>query len=465
MSLLQHHQAILGLPKFVIWLSPGSMYLSAARFRAARFISTGLAFASLATALQTPTNVTNATNTTLESSRRDCTRRPLTVTLWQELELDEYMRDYTGGKTLKLQAYADQVNVTNFICGIGQTCDAGQLCSSAMAPDWYILVATQNWNKVMNMLYTSLSFGIGAMQDIAPTMINDLSPPSSPTPVASATWLALVASFSGALPGMVFPGMWVWIWVFLQGLLYTTASELWFWQNVIRAPPDVRSGYTRWIEFAWMLSKLEDKSQEKLSNYTKGVLQAGISTEEGMYGVLKNGAFLQKTIEKTQYNLQASFEAVIKLRLLAAILKAQSVFIIRNSDPCTQSGPNGEFEGKGVLSYCGPDKVMMNIVKAKGTKTHRKVYGASLIESKYGFTVEFLTTSAWKCQTKYGGYEHDPYTNSTLPTDINADCLFNLPVCDCGSPAVSTRRKKGVRTVKACMKAGVPIHHSGPQFT
>jgi hypothetical protein len=72
-----------------------------------------------------------------------------------------------------------------------------------------------------------------------------------------------------------------------------------------------------------MLSKLEDKSQEKLSNYTKGVLQSGISTEEGMYGVLKNGVFLQKTIEKTQFNLQVSFEAVIKLRLLAAILRAQ----------------------------------------------------------------------------------------------------------------------------------------------
>ena len=108
---------------------------------------------------------------------------------------------------------------------------------------------------------------------------------------------------------------------------------------------------------------------------------------------------------------------------------------------------------------------MMNIVKAKGTKTRRKIYGASLIESKYGFTVEFLTNAAWKCQTKYGGYEHDPYTNSTLPTDINADCLFNLPVCDCGSPEVSTRRKKGVRTVKACLKAGVPIHPSGPQYS
>ncbi|WAR59186.1 hypothetical protein PtB15_10B528 [Puccinia triticina] len=454
--------------------------VSPARFRLTQLLSIGLALASLTSALQISTNVTNpANNITLQNSRRDCTRRPLTVALWQELDLDEYMRDYTGGKTLRLQAYADEVNVTNFMCGIGQTCDAGQLCSSAMAPDWYVLVATQNWNKVMNMLYTSLSFGIGAMQemftnctsffschtDIAPTMINDLSPPSSPTPIASATWLALVASFSGALPGMIFPGMWVWIWVFLQGLLYTTASEMWFWQNVIRAPPDVRSGYTRWIEFAWMLSKLEDSSQEKLSNYTKGVLQAGISTEEGMYGVLKNGVFLQKTIEKTQYNLQASFEAVIKLRLLAAILKAQSIFIIRNSDPCTQSGPHGEFQGRGVLSYCGPDNVMMNIVKAKGTKTRRKIYGASLIESKYGFTVEFLTNAAWKCQTKYGGYEHDPYTNSTLPTDINADCLFNLPVCDCGSPEVSTRRKKGVRTVKACLKAGVPIHPSGPQYS
>ncbi|PLW18040.1 hypothetical protein PCASD_19807 [Puccinia coronata f. sp. avenae] len=446
-------------------LSPRDTCRLAAQFLPVLLLPIGLA-PSLAIAAQNSTNVIDPSNNlTLQTARRDCSRHPLTPALWQDLQLDEYMRDYVGGKTLKLQAYADEVNVTNFLCGIGQTCDAGQLCSSAMAPDWYVLVATQNWNKVMNMLYTSLSFGIGAMQDIAPIMIDDLSPPSSPTPFTSATWMALIASFSGALPGMVFPGMWVWTWVFLQGLLYTTASELWLWQNVIRAPPDVRSGYTRWIEFAWMLSKLEDKSQEKLSNYTKGVLQSGISTEEGMYGVLKNGVFLQKTIEKTQFNLQVSFEAVIKLRLLAAILRAQSIFIIRNSDPCTHPGPNGAFAGKDVLSYCGPDGVMMNIVKAKKNKTHRKIHGAPLIESKYGFTVEFLTNAAWTCQKKYGVYEHDPYTNATLPMDINADCLFNLPVCDCSSTPVSTMRKKGIRTVPACMKAGVPIHPAGIQYT
>lgn len=61
----------------------------------------------------------------------------------------------------------------------------------------------------------------------------------------TSSWMALVASFSGAIPGFIFPGIWVWCWVFLQGVLYTTASEMWFYQNVIRAPPDVRSGYTR----------------------------------------------------------------------------------------------------------------------------------------------------------------------------------------------------------------------------
>ncbi|KAI7948773.1 hypothetical protein MJO29_010438 [Puccinia striiformis f. sp. tritici] len=156
---------MLGLLKFSVRLSPGHTCPSSARFRPTSSILTCLALASLVAALQIPTNTSHPiSNTTLESSRRDCTRRPLTVALWQELDLDNYIENYVGGKTLKLQAYADEVNVTNFICGIGQTCDAGQLCSSAMAPDWYVLVATQNWSKVMNMLYTSLSFGIGAMQ-------------------------------------------------------------------------------------------------------------------------------------------------------------------------------------------------------------------------------------------------------------------------------------------------------------
>ncbi|MBW0461132.1 hypothetical protein O181_000847 [Austropuccinia psidii MF-1] len=292
-----------------------------------------------------PQNYEN-NQTALAIARKDCSKQPLTRELWKRLDLNEYMSDYPGGKTLNLQAYADGLNVTNFICGIGQPCNAGQLCSSAMAPGWYILVASQNWNLLLNMIYTSVGFG----------------------------------------------------------------------------------------------------------------------TPAGMYGVLKDGVFLQQSMEKTQFNLQSKFSQVIKLKLLAAILRAQNVFITRGSDPCKHGGTNGAFSGKNVLSYCGKDKVMMNIVKAKGSKTHMKIFGASTIEGKYGFSTEFLTESAWKCQTKYGKYQYDPYEKSPLPSDINADCLFNLPVCDCTRKDIEKRRADGIRTVTACLQGGVPIYNTGEKI-
>ncbi|EGG08108.1 uncharacterized protein MELLADRAFT_85138 [Melampsora larici-populina 98AG31] len=307
--------------------------------------------------------------------------------------------------------YAITTNMTNFVCGIGAPCDAGQICSSAKPPDWYILVATQNWSQLMNDLYTSLAYGIGTVQDIAPSMVTDLCPERSALPVESATWLGLVAAFSGALPGMIFPGMGVWIWVGLQGVLYTTASEIWFYQNVIRAPPDVVSGYTKWTNFAWMLSTMQDQAQERISNYTRNVLSAGISSDDGMYGVLKNGIFLERPLKRPQFEIQTSFENIVRLKLLGAIMRAQNIYITRGSDPCVHSGAGGAFDNKGVLSYCGKDNVMMNIVQAKGSHTKMKIYGAELIESKYGFSTAFLTKAAWTCQTKYGKYEYDPYQN------------------------------------------------------
>lgn len=83
---------------------------------------------------------------------------------------------------------------------------------------------------------------------------------------AVARWLGLVASFSGALPGMIFPGMGVWIWIFLQGILYTTASEIWFYQNVIRSPPDVVSGYTKVSRKENLRKKRDDSEPPQFSS-------------------------------------------------------------------------------------------------------------------------------------------------------------------------------------------------------
>lgn len=52
---------------------------------------------------------------------------------------------------------------------------------------------------------------------------------------------------------------------------------------------------------------------------------------------------------------------------------------------------------------------MMNVVRAEkdGDGLDLTIYHADLVESKYGYSPEFLTTSAWKCQQTHGVFEYD----------------------------------------------------------
>ncbi|KAH9455360.1 hypothetical protein Pst134EA_022830 [Puccinia striiformis f. sp. tritici] len=397
-------------------------------------------------------------NNTLTQAQTSCAKKPLTQRLWHDLNLDAYLENYTSGKTLSVVAFANQVNMTNFACGIGRFCDAGELCSSAKAPAWYILVGIQNWNDMMNSIYKSIAFAVGTVQEQAPSMVSDLSPPLSPFPIKVATIINIIAASVSVVPGFLLPGNGIWYYLVLQGALYTTFSEIGFYCSAVRPPPDVVSGYTKWTHYAWLLSLLQDRGQEMVANTTLSILQSGISTEKGIYGQLKNGTFLQPGAQASSVALQRSLEEIIKVQLLAAILRSQNVYITRGSDPCTKEGPNGAFLGPDTLSYCGKDGVMMNIVQAHGSKTGMKFYGSSKIIDKHKFSVGFLTESAWKCQSKYGQYDYNPYTNGTVPTDVNSDCLFNLPVCDCTDPHIAKARKKGMRTTKACHRAGVPVY-------
>jgi hypothetical protein len=106
---------------------------------------------------------------------------------------------------------------------------------------------------------------------------------------------------------------------------------------------------------------------------------------------------------------------------------------------------------------------MMNVIYADGDKAGNKIYNGVTIPDKYGVTVEYMTTQSENCQQKFGGFSHDPYVDQCvmiqfhllwlnkkkitqeslgklmtnyhlscqrpLPSDINADCIFNLPVC------------------------------------
>ncbi|EFP84368.2 uncharacterized protein PGTG_10088 [Puccinia graminis f. sp. tritici CRL 75-36-700-3] len=403
-------------------------------------------------------NALQSHNHTLTDVQSSCVKKPLSQRLWQDLKLDAYLENYTGGKTLSVVAFANQVNMTNFACGIGRFCDAGELCSSAKAPAWYILVGIQNWNDLMNSIYKAIAFAVGTVQEQAPSMVSDLSPPLSPFPIKVATIINIVAASVSIVPGFLLPGTGIWYYLVLQGALYTTFSEIGFYCSAVRPPPDVVSGYTKWTHYAWLLSLLQDRGQETVANSTLATLQSGISTDQGIYGALKNGTFLQPGGQPSAVALERSLEQIIKVQLLAAILRSQNVYITRGSDPCNKSGPNGAFLGPDILSYCGKDGVMMNIVQASGTKTNMKFYGSSKIVEKHNFSVEFLTESAWKCQSKYNQYDYNPYKNGTVPTDVNSDCVFNLPVCDCTQTNIAKARKKGMRTTKACHRAGVPVY-------
>ncbi|WAQ83635.1 hypothetical protein PtA15_4A83 [Puccinia triticina] len=410
-------------------------------------------------------NALGSLNYTLADAQSSCIKKPLSQRLWQDLKLDAYLEDYIGGKTLSVVAFANQVNMTNFACGIGRFCDAGELCSSAKAPAWYILVGIQNWNDMMNSIYKSIAFAVGTVQELAPSMVSDLSPPMSPFPVKVATIINIIAASVSVVPGFLLPGTGVWYYLVLQGALYTTFSEIGFYCSAVRPPPDVVSGYTKWTHYAWLLSLLQDRGQEMVANSTLITLQSGISTEQGIYGALKNGTFLQPGSQPSSIALERSLEEIIKVQLLAAILRSQNVYITRGSDPCNKSGPNGAFSGPDILSYCGKDGVMMNIVQANGKKTNMKFYGSAKIVEKHKFSVEFLTESAWKCQSKYNQYGYNPYQNGTVPTDVNSDCLFNLPVCDCTETHIAKARKKGMHTTKACHLAGVPVYAKDQQMT
>ncbi|POW04621.1 hypothetical protein PSTT_10276 [Puccinia striiformis] len=362
-------------------------------------------------------------NNTLTQAQTSCAKKPLTQRLWHDLNLDAYLENYTGGKTLSVVAFANQVNMTNFACGIGRFCDAGELCSSAKAPAWYILVGIQNWNDMMNSIYKSIAFAVGTVQEQAPSMVSDLSPPLSPFPIKVATIINIIAASRGTT---------------------TTGCSEWIYQ----VDP------LRMASFFITRSRSRNGGQYNTINPS-----SGISTEKGIYGQLKNGTFLQPGAQASSVALQRSLEEIIKVQLLAAILRSQNVYITRGS-------VGSMHQGRTKWGVPRPGHIIIlwqrwrNDEHRPGSwlKTGMKFYGSSKIIDKHKFSVGFLTESAWKCQSKYGQYDYNPYTNGTVPTDVNSDCLFNLPVCDCTDPHIAKARKKGMRTTKACHRAGVPVY-------
>ncbi|KAH9814784.1 hypothetical protein DFH28DRAFT_281784 [Melampsora americana] len=94
------------------------------------------------------------------SSPSTCTIYPVTLQTWHELKIDDYIRNFPGGRVMKLEDFTFLNKVTNFVCGLGENCLAGQQCSPFQAQLWLTLYGLQEWNLYVNSLYEAVTAAI-----------------------------------------------------------------------------------------------------------------------------------------------------------------------------------------------------------------------------------------------------------------------------------------------------------------
>ncbi|KAH9464711.1 hypothetical protein Pst134EB_004227 [Puccinia striiformis f. sp. tritici] len=404
-----------------------------------------------------PTNTTTPVDGSADF-RDPCARLPLTPQLWQSLDLDDYLRNFPGGKNLSLESFAEKVEATNFECGIGKMCNANQICMPVRGRDWYILVAAQNWNSFSNQMYQATAFALSVIQGLASSIVNDYAPHRPDVLMIGGTFMGDVAGLFGAIPGFVFPSMLAFfggtLWPFIQGGTGFATGLYWTYHNVYASLPS--DEFSKTMDVSYLLSKAQAETQAKLSDATKKVIVNGISTEEGLYGALKGGVFLNNhfsATERSEDEIKEAISAVARARLVAAIWKATGFFILRGHKPCTQDGPNGALPGDDVFSYCNPDGMMMTIVQSIEGKLHEKFLSAHLLTAKYNLTTQYFVEHSWDCQEKYGSYSYDPYKKTILPANPDAECIVSLAVCDMTRKDIrKDAKKKGA--LKACRDVG-----------
>lgn len=218
--------------------------------------------------------------------------------------------------------------------------------------------------------------------------------------------------------------------------------------------------YDRFAELDSHLAGLQNQIQSAISDLSTVGTTRPIHSEDGLALVMQNGAMFAKFT--SQIANQEDSTKFARLVAISELFQTLGMFITAECDPCDSSGPGGAWPKDKFLSYCHPNKTMWNIIRAEGNHARNEIPSAPLMESKYGFTTEFLVKSAVACQNKYGFYTERKFQD---PVNITSPCAFTIPVCWCKAKEIQHymhekhgffRKTKG--TVEACRHGGgLPI--------
>ncbi|KNZ43870.1 hypothetical protein VP01_977g4 [Puccinia sorghi] len=378
-------------------------------------LSHGLARRSLV-ASPANINITNPAPSTVQpqptaaAPASSCVQPPLTNTTWIQLGIDNYLANLPNGTSMNLQHYAASVGAPNFICGIGEKCQAGQLtfplqlCSPVQAPGWEVLVAAQEWNNFQNKFYEAVGTAIQLVTSVSSALVVDLYPPRHTGEI----WdifnsFNLAAGITAAVTGGL---------AFIIGAGAIVATPL---ALLTMSAIAVTFGTIGVISIQEALKKRgpnafdKKHAQKSIANETRSIIAAGVSSPQGISTVLKNGTFFQERPLQSEAELVASLKNTTTVRIMTDILRNQGAFVTIASDKCTSKGPGGAWKGDDKLSYCSPNGTMFNIIHSRKKKVDNKWWNADLISKKYGISVQYLTEQSYFCQINHGVANFDPY--------------------------------------------------------
>ncbi|EGG09322.1 uncharacterized protein MELLADRAFT_104282 [Melampsora larici-populina 98AG31] len=433
----------------------------------------------------------------------NCTISALVPQTWKSLRLDDYLKNYPNGNATSLPAYAASKGLPSFECGIGQPCSSGQPCYPAALPDWYILFAVEQWNIQLNSMKKAIQWSANYVRSTISSVQSALFPAINTEGIdnfkidfiengacmmVSNTMLLDIFSLFYQFQDRVGDVM------NIINNVMSAAFELGGGLlNAPKPPEGDREAFNEWTHLENQMVRYEKVMVDGLTKQADKIINAGISTDQGIYGQLKNGTYLQPNeaiyLPLVTDDLKNVTTVVTLVKVLRSVVRPSNLFVELNhqhfdilssvliivqqdafvtigSDVCAGNGINGAFEGDDILSYCDTNGTMYNIVRVKNERYESKFENAWVISDHFGYSTQFLTNASISCQQKYGGFEHFPYKNTTLPRDAMADCIVNLPVCDLRNEINSDicvlqkaikhdNKKHGI--VAACRNAGLPI--------
>ncbi|KAI6362729.1 hypothetical protein MCOR25_006130 [Pyricularia grisea] len=406
------------------------------------FTSLTLGSAVLALPQALPQTKSSKSQNITATATANCTSEPLNQDTWVKLKLNDALTTAAAkvkGTSNTVQELASTVGAPNFFCGLDSFCNAGQPCTPVELPDWYILVAAQNWNSYMNSLNTAITFASSILGLQLPSISNDFitEPRDDVTPLNNI--LSMFATILGSIP--------------ITGDIKTIVSggtqAIKFISGMTKpaAQPDK---FLTWSSIASSLGDVVKEYQSSVSKAVTATLNAPIlDKDSGLGTILADGEFLGARQNVTEEDISGRVLDALTVYAVGLALTSQRVFITRviGLDSCQHSQPEA------VEECTGPDSngwfTQNLLLRAEGNKAMSMDDMAQKLSSKYGIDKQQYLMDVVKCWEDNNKQQlFNPFADSAVPIDKKTPCLFNLQVCERGpggsGSIVETCRDKGL---------------------